>query len=678
MKFSNFDVYVICKELDSILSGSRINNIYEVEDLLIIKLNTKSNEKKNLIIKDDSRINITEYDYPIPKYPSQFTQSLRKFLKNRIIISISQYKFDRIAKIELGNYESEPWYFVIELFNKGNYILLDENQIVKIARSYKKFKERDILANRVYNFPLSRGENFLSLKKEDFFNLISKKEGEIVRILANFISFSGLYSEEICLRAMIDKTKNSKDLTEIEVETLFNEFKKIRNEILFGDINAHIVYNEDENPLNVFPIQLQLYNNFKKKFFDSFNQAVDEFYSRLDSLDLKQPNNMKLSQELIEKKKILKRQEEYLEELKEEKIKYYMYGDFIYSHLNSLEQLFGAIKSARNKGYNYYQISERLKEAKEESVDNLDLFLKINPATKKIFIIINNSEVRLDLRISVGENANQLYNKGKKVEKKIAGTLNAISETKKQIKKLKEKKVNKIEKLDFLIKPPKQKWYEKYRWFKSSENYLVIGGKDASSNEALFKKHLDKNDVVLHTNFPGSPLMVIKNPKNDQIPENSIREAAEYVASYSRAWKENWGVIDVFYVKSDQVSKTPPSGEFLPKGSFMISGKKNFIKNSKTQLAITIKYIKLKDGNNNKEIFYPKFIIGPISAIRTHYEDYIIIKPSKSGENKGKVANKIKKIFLNNAKKENKKWLDLLSLDDIINALPSGFSNIEE
>lgn len=676
MKFSNFDVYVICKELDSILSGGRITNIYEIEDLLIIKVNNKLNEKKILIIKNDSRINITEYDYPIPKYPSQFTRSLRKFLKNRIIISISQHKFDRIAKIELSNYESESWYLIIELFNKGNYILLDDNKIVKIAKSYKKFKERNILANKHYSFPISRGANFLSLKKEDFFNLISKKEGEIVRILANSISFSGLYSEEICLRAKIEKTKQSKDLIEKEVQTLFDEFKKIRNEILFGDINAHIVYDEEETPISVFPVELQIYNNFKKKYFDSFNQAVDEFYSRLDSQDLKQPSDTKLNKKLIEQKKILKRQQVYLEELKKDKIKYYKYGDFIYSHLNSLERLFGVIKNARSKGYNYYEISDRLKEAKEDNFDNLDLFLKINPATKKIFIKIDNREVILDLLKSVGENANQLYNKGKKVEKKITGTQNAISESKEQIKKLKEKKVEKIEKLDFLIKPPKKKWYEKYRWFKSSDNYLVIGGKDASSNEALFKKHLDKQDVALHTNFPGSPLMVIKNPKNDQIPENSIREAAEYVASYSRAWKENWGVIDVFYVKSDQVSKTPPSGEFLPKGSFMISGKKNFIKNSKTQLAIAIKYIKLNDVNN-KEIFYPKIIIGPISAIRTHYEDYLILKPSKSGDNKGKVANKIKNHFLNNAKKENKKWLDLLSLDDIINSLPSGFSKIE-
>jgi len=679
MKFSNFDVYAICKELDSLLSGGRISKVYEVDDILILKVHTNSYGKKNLIIKDDSRINITEYDYPIPKYPSQFTSSLRKFLKNRKILSITQYKFDRIIIIELSSFEADSWKFIIELFNKGNFILLDEDNIVKIAKSYKKFRDRDILANREYSFPSSRGESFLTLKKEAFINLISNAEGEIVRILANFISFSGIYSEEICYRAKVDKTKKVKNLTKSEIHALYQEFKKLRNEILFGKINAHIVYDENQNPVQVFPIDLISYNDFEKKYFDSFNHAVDEFYSRLDSLELKQPQDAELKQKLVEQKKILKRQKDYLEDLKEEKIKYYQYGDLIYSRLNSLERLFGVIKKARNKGYNYYEINDKLKGAKDKNFDSLELFLKIDPATKKILIKINDGEIKLDLRKSVGENANNLYNKGKKIEKKIAGTLKAISETKKQIKKLNEKKVEIIDKVEFLIKPPKQKWYEKYRWFKSSEGFLVIGGKDASSNEAIFRKYLDKNDIVLHTNFPGSPLMIIKNPNNEKVSENTISEAAEFVASYSRAWKENWGVIDVFYVNSDQVSKTPPSGEFLPKGSFMISGKKNFIKNSKTKLALALKYIRLDEEIDDKveEIFYPKIVIGPLSAIKNRYEDFLTISPSKSGYSKGKIAKQIKTYFFNKSKEENKKWVDLLSLDDVINILPSGLSKIE-
>ncbi|MFX0028352.1 MAG: NFACT family protein, partial [Candidatus Hermodarchaeota archaeon] len=146
-EFSNFDVFAITKELDTILRNGSISNIYEVQDLIIMKINTNSG-KKNLIIKKDSRINITEFDYPIPAYPNQYIRSLRKFLKNRRILSVSQYKFDRIILFELIGREEGSWTFLIELFNKGNFLLLDQNNIVLIAKKYRKFKDRTILEKK--------------------------------------------------------------------------------------------------------------------------------------------------------------------------------------------------------------------------------------------------------------------------------------------------------------------------------------------------------------------------------------------------------------------------------------------------------------------------------------------------------------------------------------------------
>ena len=53
----------------------------------------------------------------------------------------------------------------------------------------------------------------------------------------------------------------------------------------------------------------------------------------------------------------------------------------------------------------------------------------------------------------------------------------------------------------------KREWYEKFHWFFSSEGFLCVGGKDATSNEVIIKKHLEKNDLVLHTDMAGSPLL---------------------------------------------------------------------------------------------------------------------------------------------------------------------------
>ncbi|MFW9970495.1 MAG: ribosome rescue protein RqcH, partial [Candidatus Odinarchaeota archaeon] len=545
-EFTNFDVFAILKELELILIDGIILNIYELEDILILKINTKFG-KKNLIIKKDSRINLTEYDYPIPKYPSQYIISIRKLLKNRKILKVYQHEFDRIIIIELSDNSGQPWKFVIELFNKGNFLVLDEENLIKVAKKYRKFKDRQILPQKKYNFPKSHGKNFLNINKEEFKALFINSETEIVRDLSRNIHFSGLYSEEICYRAKINKKSLGKELTDEEYEKLYDSFKKLRNQLIFGEIKANIVFDKNNNQISVFPFEIEIFKQNKTENFSSFNEAVDKYFSKIDSENIISPKDQKIEKEIKSQKKILKNQQEYLEDLKKKKQNYYNIGELIFGNLNSLEKLKSVILDAKNKGYSWEIINSKLKAAKLENLDGTEFFEKIIPSTNQILININQNNIYLDLNKSIGENANIIYLKGKKAEKKIKGTLTAIEKTKEKINKLKHDRDLLGAEVDFLIKKPKKKWYEKFRWFISSDNYLIIGGRDATSNEIIFKKHIDQNDLIFHTNFPGSPLAVIKNPHNQKIPSKTIDETSIFVASYSRAWKEEWGVVDVFY-----------------------------------------------------------------------------------------------------------------------------------
>jgi predicted ribosome quality control (RQC) complex YloA/Tae2 family protein len=677
--FSNFDVFAITKELDTTLSQAKIENVYDINgDLLILKIKTRLNEKRILIVKNDSRINLTSYKYPIPKYPSQYIVSLRKILKNRIILSINQYNFDRIIIFELSNVEGKSWKFIIELFNKGNYIVLDENNIVKVAKKYSKYKDRDVLANREYKFPKSRGKDFLTITQKDFEDIIQNFEGELVRVLARNINISGHISEEICLNAEVEKSRSTRELKQKEIDSLFNSFKKLRNKLLFGEIKPSIVINENEEEISVVPFDLMLYKTNQKRIFNSFNEAVDEYFSKIDSTAIITPKDHSINQKIKSQEKILDNQREYLDELKKNKEMYYQQGAFIYANFNAIQKLFNVITDAKEKGHSLLDINAKLQNAKNENFKDLNFFLRIIPATRQLVILINGKEVYLDLNETVGENANNIYNKGKKAEKKLKGTLPAIQKTEEIIRKLKIEKESIDLEIDVLIKKPPIKWYEKFRWFKSSDGFLVIGGRDASSNEAVFKKYINPNDLIFHTNFPGSPLAVIKNPENEEIPNSSIIETANFVASYSVAWKENWGIVDVFYVLPDQVSKTPPTGEFLPKGSFMISGKKNLIKNAKTELALTLEFLEMKnESEQGPQSYYPKILCGPASAFNKKNK-LIVIEPSKSGDTKGKLAKEIKSYFLSNLETEKRKWAKILPLDDIILVLPNGTSKIKK
>ncbi|MFX0076365.1 MAG: ribosome rescue protein RqcH, partial [Candidatus Hermodarchaeota archaeon] len=574
--------------------------------------------------------------------------------------------------------EGKPWKFIIELFNKGNYIVLDENNIIKVAKKYSKYKDRDILANREYAFPKSRGKDFLTITQKDFEEIIQNYDGELVRVLARNINISGHISEEICLNAGVEKNRLSKELKQEEIDSLFTSFKKLRNQLLFSELNPSIIIDEEEEEISVIPFDLTLYENNQKRTFNSFNEAVDEYFSKMDSNKMLIPQDYSINQKIKAQEKILISQKEYLEELKRSKEMYYQQGAFIYANFNHIQKLFDVIADAKEKGHSLSDINAKLQNAKTENYKDLNLFSRIIPATRQLVIKVNDKEVYLDLNETVGENANIIYNKGKKAEKKLKGTLPAIEKTEEKIRNLMIKKESIDLEVDFLIKKPEKKWFERFRWFTSSDGFLVIGGRDASSNEVIFKKYIQPNDLVFHTNFPGSPLVVIKNPENVEIPEKSIRETANFVASYSVAWKENWGIVDVFYVLPEQVSKTPPTGEYLPRGSFMISGKKNLVKGAKTELALTLEFLEIENESDlGAHFYYPKILCGPTSAFKNK-NNLLKIIPSKPGDTKGKLAKEIKSIFLSTVGTGKKKWVKILSLDDIILVLPNGTSKIKK
>src|SRR3989339_1573608 len=191
-------------------------------------------------------------------------------------------------------------------------------------------------------------------------------------------------------------------------------------------------------------------------------------------------------------------------------------------------------------------------------------------------------EIEIFLSKNVEQNAGAYFDRAKKLKKKIPGIVKTIEAQKNKLLTFEKQDTNKIEKA---IKVKKE-WYEKFRWFISSDGFLVVGGRDATSNEVVVKKHADNGDLVLHTDMAGSPFFVIKS-NGKKIPESTIKEAADATCTFSRAWKLGLQTSDVFYVFPEQVSKKTKAGEYMGKGAFMVYGKSNYVEN-KINLAVGI------------------------------------------------------------------------------------------
>src|SRR5215204_7687904 len=107
-------------------------------------------------------------------------------------------------------------------------------------------------------------------------------------------------------------------------------------------------------------------------------------------------------------------------------------------------------------------------------------------------------------------------------------------------------------------------------------------------------------DLVFHAEIHGSPFFLIKNighnPEDMTTNHQSIIETAIATISFSRGWKEGLSSADAYWVYPYQVKKGAPTGQFLPKGSFVIEGKRNYLKGVELRLAIGIMQL-----NNNRE-----------------------------------------------------------------------------
>lgn len=270
---------------------------------------------------------------------------------------------------------------------------------------------------------------------------------------------------------------------------------------------------------------------------------------------------------------------------------------------------------------------------------------------------------KINLQKSTAENADYYYKQSKKAKSKVAGAEIALQDTLEKIEKLKEEKEKFM--VEFKEKLPgkkkKKRWYEKFRWFKSSDNFLIIGGRDATTNEILIKKHTEKNDVVFHANISGAPFFVIKT-EGGKVSDAAMKEAAQGAASYSKAWSSGWGSCDVYYIKPEQVSKSAKSGEYLTKGAFMIYGEKKWFKKVELKIAVGFK------------IDEKKIIGGPPDSVSGKADYYVLIG---TGDKKsGEIAREIKHKFLQQAKKEDSKIIKKINLGDIQQWVPAGKGRI--
>lgn len=641
---SNVDVYAICKELGEMLKDARVQKAYQpTKDTVLIRFHVPSKGRVDVVFQAGLRVHSTQYPPQNPKIPPNFPMLLRKYIKGGSVTGVSQHNFDRIMRIDIQ--KEHKFSLVIELFAKGNIILLDEDDQIILPLKRKLWQDRKITSKEEYKYPPERGINPLEIEKDELKELFQNSDRDIIRTLAGN-GLGGLYAEEIALRSSIDKKKNAADVTEEEIDLIHSAMTEIFKPLKTYDFHPQIISGEKED---VLPLDLQMYADYPKEKYETYNEAADEFYSSIVGEDIVQVHDEVWSGEVGKFEKRLKIQLETLDKfnktIKDTKIK----GEAIYSNYQNIQNIIDTIKHARET-HSWLEIIDIIKKAKKAKAEGVDIIESID----KLGILTLNLDgirVNIDTTVGIPENAEVYYNKGKKAKKKIKGVNIAIEKTQQEIKKAENKREIEMEKVIVPQKRVKKelKWYEKLRWFLTSDGLLVIGGRDATTNEMVVKKHMEPKDIYFHSDIHGAASVVLKAGEGE-IPETSINQAAAFSACFSSAWSKGLGSADVYWVNPDQVSKTPQSGEFVTKGAFIIRGSRNYIRGLPLTLSIgKVDY----DGE--------RIMAGPPEAVSSYTENFSTVKPgyTKKEEIAMQIRNKIdpEKIFI---------------IEDVVRVLPSG------
>ena len=106
------------------------------------------------------------------------------------------------------------------------------------------------------------------------------------------------------------------------------------------------------------------------------------------------------------------------------------------------------------------------------------------------------------LEPNVAKTASSLFTRAKEMERGGSSIEELTDHSRVNIYKLKNQAESIHKKHIFVKQQRESKWYERYRWFITSDGFLAIGGRDASSNSAIIRKYLTEQDLVFHAEIP--------------------------------------------------------------------------------------------------------------------------------------------------------------------------------
>ncbi len=619
-ELTSVDLAALASEL-SAYAGARFEKAYLYPSGLVrFRLRDLNRGRVELLVnvRDPKHLRVAAPDHvdDAPDRPPDFAMMLRNRLEGAELAAVEQYEFDRIVQLRFER-DTDSTTIVAELFGDGNLAVLDATGDVIDSLETVRLKSRTVAPGAPYEFPDAR-TNPLTIDEAGFAAQVRDSDTDVVRTLATQLEFGGLWAEELCTRADVEKTLEIEDLTDGHVEAIFAEVTRLAETIHSGSLDPH-VYSEptedgDRRPVDVTPVAMRERSDLTAETFETFNGAVDHYVEELSAADTERERDEPDLDEHIERtERIIAQQEQAIEDFEAEAAAEREKAELLYAKYDLVDEIISTVREARADDVPWEEITARLADGADRGIGAAEAVTDVDGSDGTVTVDLGEHAVTVDIGMGVEKNANRRYEEAKRIEEKRQGAEAALDETWAELAALEARRDDgetddsdadvpaqpSDEPIDWLAKTSipvrrSEEWYERFRWFHTSDGFLVIGGRNADQNEDIVAKYLDRGDRFLHAQAHGGPATVLKatgpsEPTRDvDIPESSLAEAAQFAVSYASVWKDGAYAGDVYAVDHDQVSKTPESGEYLEKGGFAIRGERRYFDDVPVGVAVGI------------------------------------------------------------------------------------------
>ncbi|XP_047536851.1 ribosome quality control complex subunit NEMF homolog [Vanessa atalanta] len=614
-RFNTYDIVCMVAELQRLI-GMRVNQVYDIDNKTYVIRLQRSEEKSVLLLESANRFHTTQFEWPKNVAPSGFTMKLRKHLKNKRLEKLTQLGIDRIVDLQFGSGEA-AYHVILELYDRGNIVLTDfEWTILNVLRPHVEGDKVRFAVKEKY--PLDRAKTSYEAPNADALKEIfgkSKPGDNIKKILNPNLEYGAAVIDHVLLEnGLAGNMKVSQDPTkgfymERDLDKLVTALKQAEMMIENGKnqiAKGYIIQKREErpNPEGGGPTYLLTNQDFHPMLFaqtrnqphteyETFDRAVDEFYSALEGqkIDLK---TVHVEREAMKKlQNVRKDHDKRITELERLQLEDRKAAEMISRNEPLIEQARLAIQAAIANQMSWDDITLLVKTAQDNNDPVASSIKQLKLNTNHITLLLQdpyddgNSEddeceerlkpmlVDIDLSLTAFANARRYYDQKRTAAKKQQKTLESADKALKSAERKTKQTLKEAHTISNISKARKTYWFEKFYWFISSDNYLVIAGRDQQQNELLVKRYMRASDAYVHADVSGAASVLVKCRGAPPSPK-ALCEAGQAAVAYSVAWEAKV-LTRAWWVFGHQVSKSAPTGEYLTTGSFMIRGKKNYL-----------------------------------------------------------------------------------------------------